>query len=197
LSVVESSFCFDNHFDESDLLLSTLNGIEFIGVSGPIQFSENVTDRINGSYYSLKNIQPSVNGLNFVSILEYADPGNWRIPITESVIIWPGNSLTQPVDRAVLRGVSLRVGIIQSVPFTIVQNISDGNGQYTIQYTGYIPELIKLLTDTVGFNATLILAPTNKTYTQIVQLVNTGDFDIIVGDVTVTSQRRESVGFSN
>ncbi|CAF5009911.1 unnamed protein product [Rotaria sp. Silwood1] len=196
LSFVESSFCFDNHFDESDLLLSTLNGIEFIGVSGPIQFSENVSDRINGSYYSLKNIQPSKNGLNFVSVLEYADPGNWRIPITESVIIWPGNSLTQPVDRAILRGVSLRVGIIQSVPFTIVQNVSDGNGQYTIQYTGYIPELIKLLTDTVGFNATLILAP-NKTYTEIVQLVNTGDFDIIVGDVTVTAQRRESVGFSN
>ncbi|CAF5139962.1 unnamed protein product, partial [Rotaria sp. Silwood1] len=86
---------------------------------------------------------------------------------------------------------------INSIPLSVDNNKSDGNGQYTIQYTGYIPELIKLLTDTVGFNATLILAPTNKTYTQIVQLVNTGDFDIIVGDVTVTSQRRESVGFSN
>ncbi|CAF4417195.1 unnamed protein product [Rotaria sp. Silwood2] len=197
LSFHSFSFCFDSRFNQYDSLLSILARTNFLGVSGSIEFSENVTDQISGSYYSLKNVQPSVDGLNFVSVLEYFDPGNWRVPITENVIIWPGNSLTQPADRAILRGVSLRVGITLAVPFTMAHNVTDGNGQTTTQYIGYIPDLIQLLTDKIGFNATLILAPSNQTYTQNIQLVNNGVFDIIVGDVTVTAARRETVSFSH
>ncbi|CAF3646426.1 unnamed protein product [Rotaria sp. Silwood1] len=197
LSFIQSSFCFDYRFEQYDLLLSKLDRTDFLGVSGPIQFTNNITDRINGSYYSLKNVQPSVNGLNFVSVLEYADPGNWRVPITENVLIWPGYSLIQPTDRARLKGVNLRIGIIQSVPFTMVQNVTDNNGQISIQYTGYIPELIEILQNNIGFNSTLILAPSNQTYSEIVLSVNKGDYDIVIGDVTVTSSRRQSVGFSN
>ncbi|CAF4470916.1 unnamed protein product [Rotaria sp. Silwood2] len=79
----------------------------------------------------------------------------------------------------------------------MAHNVTDGNGQTTTQYIGYIPDLIQLLTDKIGFNATLILAPSNQTYTQNIQLVNNGVFDIIVGDVTVTAARRETVSFSH
>ncbi|CAF4914817.1 unnamed protein product [Rotaria sp. Silwood1] len=197
LSFHSSSFCFNSRFNQYDSLLSVLARTNFLGVSGSVEFSENVTDRISGSYYSLKNVQPFVDGLNFVSVLEYFDPGNWRAPITENVIIWPGNSLTQPADRAILRGVSLRIGIMLAVPFTLAQNVTDGNGNTTTQYIGYIPDLIQLLTDKIGFNASLILVPSNQTYTQNIQLVNNGFFDIIVGDVTVTAARRETVSFSH
>ncbi|CAF1512774.1 unnamed protein product, partial [Rotaria sordida] len=115
----------------------------------------------------------------------------------KSIIIWPGNSLTQPADRAILRGVSLRVGVILTAPFTIVQNVTDDNGQTRTQYIGYIPDLIQLLTYKIGFNATLLLLPSNQTYTQNIQLVNKGVFDIIVADVTITAARREIVSFSN
>ncbi|CAF2960237.1 unnamed protein product [Rotaria sp. Silwood2] len=197
LSFAASSFCFDSRFVQSDLLLSELDTTEFLGVSGPVKFSDNMTDRINGSYYSLKNVQPSVNGLNFVSVLEYSDPGNWRVPIIENFIIWPGNLLTQPSGQAVLKGVTLRIGIIESVPFTIVQSVTDANGQSTIQYSGYIPDLIQLLQNNIGFNSILLLAPSNQTYDELVQSVNKNLYDIVIGDVTVTSARRESVGFSN
>ncbi|CAF3515748.1 unnamed protein product [Rotaria sp. Silwood2] len=80
LSFVKSSFCFDNRFIQSNLLLDALSTTEFLGVSGSIKFTYNVTDRINGSYYSLKNVQPSVNGLHYVFVLEYSDPKHWRIP---------------------------------------------------------------------------------------------------------------------
>ncbi|CAF4277989.1 unnamed protein product, partial [Rotaria sordida] len=73
---------------------------EFLGVSGPIQFSDNVTDRITGLYYSAKNAQPSSNGLNFVPVLEYFYPRDWRIPIKENVIVWPGRTLTPPSGLA-------------------------------------------------------------------------------------------------
>ncbi|CAF3170471.1 unnamed protein product [Rotaria sp. Silwood2] len=80
LSFHSFSFCFDSRFNQYDSLLSILARTNFLGVSGSIEFSENVTDQISGSYYSLKNVQPSVDGLNFVSVLEYFDPGNWRVP---------------------------------------------------------------------------------------------------------------------
>ncbi|CAF4761377.1 unnamed protein product, partial [Rotaria sp. Silwood2] len=81
--------------------------------------------------------------------------------------------------------------------FTVAHNVTDGNGQTTTQYIGYVPDLIQLLTDKIGFNATLILAPSNQTYAQNIQLVNSGVFDIVVSDVTVTAARREIVSFSN
>ncbi|CAF1189131.1 unnamed protein product, partial [Rotaria sordida] len=197
LSFDQTSFCFDFHFNQYDLLLSILARTNFLGVSGSMRFSKNTTDRINGSYYSLKNVQSSANDLNFVFVLEYAGSENWRIPVTESIIKWPGNSLTPPADGAILRGVNLRVGIIPITPFTIVQNVTASNGQITIQYIGYMPDLTQLLTNQIGFNATLILIPLNQTYLQIIQLVNEGFCDIIVGDVTVTALRRQLVGFSN
>ncbi|UJR16725.1 hypothetical protein I4U23_003625 [Adineta vaga] len=46
-----SSYCFHRRFINSKLLLNTMNSIGFLGISGPIQFNTNVTDRTNGSYY--------------------------------------------------------------------------------------------------------------------------------------------------
>ncbi|CAF1122907.1 unnamed protein product [Rotaria sordida] len=197
LSFVKSSFCFDNRFNQSNLLLDALSTTQFLGVSGPVQFTSNSTNRINGLYYSLKNLHSVASGLSFVSVLEYVDPGNWRTPLKENVIIWPGNTLTSPSSRALLKGVTLRIGIIRGPPFLIVENITDNTGQTIIQYNGYIWNLLNLLKDKIGFNPIIQLAPSNQTYTQIVQSVNDGAYDIVVGDVTVTSTRRELVGFSN
>ncbi|CAF4245027.1 unnamed protein product, partial [Rotaria sordida] len=83
-SFIGTSYCFDRHFINSKLLLNIVSGTEFLGVSGPIQFSDNVTDRITGLYYSAKNAQSSSNG----------------------------KTLTPPSDRALLEGINLRIGII-------------------------------------------------------------------------------------
>ncbi|CAF1263486.1 unnamed protein product [Rotaria sordida] len=177
---------------------NTLSTTEFLGVSGPVQFTSNSTNRISGLYYSLKNLHSLTNGLNFVSVLEYADPGNWRTPLKENVIIWPGTTLTKPSGQALLKGVTLRIGVIRARPFLIVENITDNTGQINIQYSGYMWDLLNLLKDKIGFNSIIQLAPSsNQTYTQIVQSLNDGAYDIIVADVTVTSIRRELVGFSN
>ena len=37
-----------------------------------------------------------------------------------NVIVWPGNSLTPPSGYAALAGVTLRIGVIESAPFTMV-----------------------------------------------------------------------------
>ncbi|CAF3923366.1 unnamed protein product [Rotaria sordida] len=197
LSFIESSFCFDRRFIHSNLLLDVISRTEFLGVSGPIQFSINVTDRITGLYYSAKNAQPSSNGLSFVSVLEYSHPGDWRIPTKENVIIWPGNSLTQPIGGTLLKGVNLRIGVIESVPFTIVEKVKDASGQSTIQYSGYVHDFIKLLQNKMEFIPIIELASPNQTYNGLIQAVRNGVYDIVIGDVTVTATRRKFVDFSN
>ncbi|CAF1177565.1 unnamed protein product [Rotaria sordida] len=197
LSFNGSSYCFNRHFIHSDLLLDAVSRTEFLGVSGPIQFSDNVTDRITGLYYSAKNVQPSSNGLSFVPVLEYFHPSDWRIPIKENIIVWPGKTLTPPSGRAILEGVNLRIGIIESVPFTIVEKVIDPSGQTTIKYSGYILDFIELLRQKMKFIPIIELAPSNITYNKLVRSVSTGVYDIVIGDVTVTSARREYVDFSN
>ncbi|CAF1273260.1 unnamed protein product [Rotaria sordida] len=197
LSLIESSDCLDRRFIHSKLLLDTVSGTEFLGVSGPIQFSDNVTDRITGLYYSAKNAQPSSNGLNFVPVLEYIHPKDWRIPIKENVIVWSGRTLTPPSNRALLKGVNLRIGIIESVPFTIVEKDIDPSGQTTIKYSGYVLDLIKLLRNKMKFIPIIELVPSNMTYDEFVRSVSTGVYDIAIGDVTVTSARSKYVDFSN
>ncbi|CAF2909700.1 unnamed protein product [Rotaria sp. Silwood2] len=197
LSFIGSSFCFHRRFVHSDLLLNALCRTDFLGVSGPIKFNFNVTDRIIGSYYYAQNVQPSENGLNFVPVLEYSDSTHWKTFKETNVIIWPGNSLIPPTGRAVLKGISLRIGVVESIPFTIVTNVIDEFGQNTTKLTGYVPDLIELLADKIGFIPNIQLVPINQTYSGLIQEVVNGHYDIVIGDVTVTSIRRELVGFSN
>ncbi|CAF2146466.1 unnamed protein product [Rotaria magnacalcarata] len=89
-----------------------------------------------------KKAQITSNGLTLVSILDYTDPGDWRVPAQENVIIWPGNPWIKPTDRAVLK------------------------------------------------------ASSNQTYAALVQAISNGDYDNVIGDVTVISSRREIVSFS-
>ncbi|CAF4748386.1 unnamed protein product, partial [Rotaria sp. Silwood2] len=99
--------------------------------------------------------------------------------------------------RASLKGITLRVGIIQSVPFTIVQKTTDSNGQTTLEYIGFILDLIERLKTDIGINPILQLAPANQTYDQLIETVSNGINDIVIGDITVNSKRRKLVGFSN
>ncbi|CAF4451382.1 unnamed protein product, partial [Adineta steineri] len=122
ISFIGSSYCFDRRLINSNSLFDKITNTIFLGVSGPIQFSANTTDRTNGTYYLAQNVQPSGNGINYMSVLEWSQSNEWEIS-TESVIIWPGNTLIPPIDHAILSGVTLRIGVIESSRFTMVQDI--------------------------------------------------------------------------
>ena len=191
------SYCFDRRLLSSSSLFDMLSSTTFLGVSGLIQFSTEVTDRVQGSYYLAQNVQPAPSGINYVPILERSDPGDWRVYARANVILWPGNTLIAPTGRAVLAGVRLRIGIIESVPFTSVATVIDQFGQNYTKYVGYVPDVINLLQGRMKFIPDIMLAPSNQTYAGLIQAVANGVYDIVVGDVTITSLRREIVGFSN
>ncbi|CAF2663929.1 unnamed protein product [Rotaria sp. Silwood2] len=194
ISVVNSSSCFDRRFLQSNSLFNALNNIEFLGVSGPIKFGANSTDRIDGIYYVIQNVQPSVNGVDFLPVLQWSRSNKWTTYTLADVIVWPGNTLTLPTGFAGLAGVKLHICVIESVPFTIRTNILEQN---TKKLVGYIPDLIDILQSKMGFIPHIILASSNKTYNGLIQDVENGFCHLVVGDITITARRREIVDFSS
>ena len=190
-----SSFCFSRQTNKSTPLFDQISRTKFLGISGPVEYQDNGTDRVDGIHYITRNVQTST-GLNFVPTLKYSEPGDWQIYLIGKEVVWPGRAATAPSDRASLNGVTLRIGVIESPQFTTIDYIVGEDGRNKSQLVGYIPDLIDLLKGKMNFVPQLILAPTNQTYTGLVKAVARGDFDIVIGDVTVTSLRREMVDFS-
>jgi ionotropic glutamate receptor len=197
VSFTGSSFCFDRRFLNSNGFFNTINAMSFLGVSGLVQFNMNVTDRINGSYYLSQNSQNYSNSINFVPALGYSDYNGWYRYAGMNLIIWPGDTLSIPSDNAKLNGISLRIGVISSVPYTIVSILKNQSGEQNKTFTGYMPDLINLLKTKIGFIPNIELTPSNLTYDQVVQAVVDGIYDIVVADVTATSARTEIVDFSS
>ncbi|CAF1015808.1 unnamed protein product [Didymodactylos carnosus] len=53
----------------------------FLGVTGPVEFSNNSTDRLKGAYYLLKNLQiiGKTNGYSYVPAMNWSDTGTWKL----------------------------------------------------------------------------------------------------------------------
>ncbi|CAF2891637.1 unnamed protein product [Rotaria sp. Silwood2] len=136
ISLTGSSYCFNRRFLNSNAFFDTINSMTFLGVSGPIQFNMNVTDRINGSYYFTQNSQTISNGMNFISVLGYSEDHGWQRYTGASAIIWPGDTFSTPTSVAKLRGVNLSIGVLNSVPYTIVSTVTDQFWQQKQTLTG-------------------------------------------------------------
>ena len=78
----------------------------------------------------------------------------------------------------------------------MITHIADEYGRNKSRFVGYIPDLIDLLRKRMGFVPELVLASTNQSYTGAVRSMRNGEYDIIVSDMTVTSERRELAVFS-
>jgi ABC-type amino acid transport substrate-binding protein/ABC-type branched-subunit amino acid transport system substrate-binding protein len=197
ISFINNSFCFNRRFLNSRSFFDIIDDQTFLGVSGTIQFSVNITDRINGTYYVARNVQQSSNDLNYVPVLIWSDLDNW-IPHTQTnVIIWPGNSLIPPTGYATLSGITLQIAVIEAAPFTMVKELTDKSGATTTKIVGYLPDLIKLLENKMKFISNIILVSPNQTYNGLIDDVANGMYDMVVADVTITATRRGKVSFSN
>ncbi|CAF1481039.1 unnamed protein product [Rotaria magnacalcarata] len=196
MSFITSSFCYDNRFLNANSLFNQIIGTRFLGVSGSIQFSANVTNRIAGAYYLARNIQASFNTFNYIPVLQWSDDESWKAVKGLNAIVWPGNLLVPPRDYPTLSNVTLRIGVVVLLPFTMISSNTDENGQTGVKLIGYAPDLINLLQNKMGFIPNIIVAPPNQTYDGLVDAVANGVYDMVVADVTITSARREKAAFS-
>lgn len=196
ISIVNSSFCFNSRFGNANALFNNIMDTEFLGVSGQIQFNPNITYRINSTYYLVQNVQLSSNILDYVPVLSWSGSDKWIEIQQSNAMVWPGSTTDIPTGIAKLTNVTLRIGVIESIPFTAVSSITDENGVVTPTLVGYAPDIISLLQARMGFIPNIVVVPLNVSYFGLVQAVANGVYDIVVADVTVTSGRREIAGFS-
>ncbi|CAF3698731.1 unnamed protein product [Adineta steineri] len=190
------TFCFNKTFLNTNNLLNIINSNTFLGVSGPIQFSAGTTNRVNGTYFILKNVQSASNGTQYVPVMSWSNSQNWALYTSTSVVLWPGNTVTLPSDSVSVSGVTFRIAIYEVTPFTIVTQTNDSSGNITATYTGYMPDLINYLQTNMSFIPQIILVPSNNTYDDLIDAVANGMYDMVVADVTVTAAREEIVDFS-
>ncbi|CAF1007458.1 unnamed protein product [Adineta ricciae] len=196
VSLFNSLYCFDRQLINSSSLFDIIDSNTFLGVSGPIAFSANTTDRANGTYYIVKNVQSSSNILSYVPVLVSSETGEWTANGRMSSIIWPGKSTVPPTGYASISGLVLRIAVIEAVPFTKCTAITDGYGRATQKIVGYIPDLIKQLEKAMGFISNITCLPSNQSYNALINAVANGDYDMVVGDVTIYADRRKLVTFS-
>ncbi|CAF0890429.1 unnamed protein product [Adineta steineri] len=193
---IGNSFCFNRSFVNSNSFYNIINNIQYLGVSGSIQFTKNITDRISGIYYVSRNIQLFSNGLRSVPVLVWSYTDDWILHSSTSVIVWPGNSLITPSGYASLTGVYLRIAVTEAAPFTMITQITDSSGQIQTKLIGYVPELIELLRVKMGFIPIITLV-INQTFNDIVNSVANNAYDMFVAQTTITATRRQKVAFSS
>jgi len=97
-------------------------------------------------------------------------------------------SSTPPGDVGTLRGAVLKILAPLQNPF--VMQAASG------ELTGYSIDILKALAAALGFTYSIDIAPSSMTYNQIVGTVATGEYDMVVGDVTITQARLLTVDFT-
>ncbi|CAF1187061.1 unnamed protein product [Adineta ricciae] len=196
IGFTNTSFCFDRRALNMHSIFDILKTNTFLGVTGTVQFSINTTDRINGSYYIVKNVQRFSKTLNFVPVLVSTGSADWTQHAEKNIIVWPGQSLTVPTGYASIQGVTLRIGVKETVPFAMEKEIKDEYGNKKAKLVGYAVDLVYRLQEKMGFIANVTLIPENVTYSSLPDLIVNDKFDMIVGDITILAVRREKVSFS-
>ena len=196
ISWVNSPSCFDRRLVSASSFFDQITSTKFIGVTGPIEYSANRTDRSKGIYYFAQNSQLSSEGVHFVPVLKYSELNSWEAHHESNIIVWPNQSCMAPSDHAVLSGVTLRIGILRLEPFAIAGQTESVSGRNQTELTGFTMDLIELLQEKMSFVPYIIPTPSNIRYINHLHAVVNGTYDILIGDVTVTAGRREIVSFS-
>ncbi|CAF1461405.1 unnamed protein product, partial [Rotaria sordida] len=108
-----SSYCFNSSLENADQYHKHLKETNFLGISGPISFSNTSNDRVGGAYYVLKNLQLNENKhyLIYKHIMKWFNDSidkneKWR-NFTGQQIVWPNRSEKIPVDYPQVRGDAL------------------------------------------------------------------------------------------
>ncbi|CAF0884969.1 unnamed protein product [Didymodactylos carnosus] len=202
LKIVHNSSCFNVQLVNGTLLRSIIRQTTFLGVTGHVQFSNETTDRINGAYYILKNVQSlkKTKIRDYVPVLKWCSDENWTNHSNLTSIMWPNQQSTHiPDDHALMAGKKLRIAVIESPPFIIVKNSSSlhhSNRTNSVSYVGYSMDLIEHLRHTMNFHSDITLISSDISYDEIVRAVANETFDVVIADVTITARRTQIVDFS-
>ncbi|MCL7033678.1 hypothetical protein MKW94_005418 [Papaver nudicaule] len=119
-------------------------------------------------------------------------------------IIWPGDTMVIPKGWVISTNEKkLRVGVPVKVGFTEFVKITRNSTSDPPYVTGYCIDLFKAAVDMLDYSVHYEFVPYENnegvaagSYNELVDQVNLQNFDVVVGDVTITANRSQFVDFT-
>ncbi|CAF1342478.1 unnamed protein product [Adineta steineri] len=206
LEFTNVSDCYNRRFLNSKEYYNIMKAMTFLGVSGQVEFANGTPDRIGNVNYVIKNIQPVMNDIDFIPVLQWDGNSTKWMPYRNqsSNIIWPDRTKNIPNDHKLIQGQELRIAIIESPPSIILKNpaaiYNDMNDNYKridiTEFDGFYKDLILYLQDKMGFIPVIMLAKPTIRYDELVGGVANDSYDIVMSSIDINAKRNQIVDFS-
>ncbi|OWM81169.1 hypothetical protein CDL15_Pgr007200 [Punica granatum] len=196
-------------FDDGPLLLKTILGTNFTGLTGLVEFD-----------YDRSLIQPSYDIINVIGTgfrrigywsnysglstdapetLYPKAPNRSRASQKLQSVVWPGDALTTPRGWVFPNnGKQLRIGVPNRVSFReFVSKVHGTENSFKGLCIDVFTAAINLLPYAVPYEfISFGDGHQNPSYTELVNLITTGLFDAVVGDIAIVTNRTKIVDFT-
>ncbi|CAM9520701.1 unnamed protein product [Ascophyllum nodosum] len=192
---------------------------EFVGVTGQVTFIDGTTvvtsgsgeagsgwRRVNGTTFCAMNLQShALLGATFVTLKSWM-PDQWEdvngtaalsryadINPSQNNQSYPSGGDHYPFDRPTLQGMHLEVVTEDNaIPFAMVT----GRETKATDYKGIALELVKSLSESLGFTYNVTVANSSVTSDEVLDWVAEGMYDVAASWTTITADRTDRVSFS-
>uniref|UniRef100_A0A804MBC1 Glutamate receptor n=1 Tax=Zea mays TaxID=4577 RepID=A0A804MBC1_MAIZE len=194
-------------FDEGTLLLERIRNVSFMGATGPVKLDSDgnliqpAYDIVNVVGSGLRTIGywSNYSGLSVVSPETlYKKPFNVSANQELHAAIWPGETVTRPRGWVFPNnGNELRIGVPDRVSYR--QFISVDNQTGTVG--GFCIDVFAAAINLLQYPVTYRFVPfgngrENPSYTELIGRILTNEFDAVVGDVAIVTNRTKVVDFT-
>ncbi|KAK7351818.1 hypothetical protein VNO77_11537 [Canavalia gladiata] len=195
-------------FDNGTLLLNNILQSDFVGLTGQMKFEPDRSlvhpayDIINvvGTGFRKVGYWSNYSGLSIVSPETlYAKPPN-RSSANQHLhgVIWPGETVSKPRGWVFPNnGRQLRIGVPIRVSYR--EFVSPVKG--TEMFKGFCVDVFTAAVNLLPYAVPYRFVPfgdghQNPSYTQLVNLITTGNFDGAIGDIAIVTNRTRIVDFT-
>ncbi|XVE94391.1 hypothetical protein REPUB_Repub02eG0004600 [Reevesia pubescens] len=197
-----------NIFDDGMLLLKNILLSNFVGLTGPLKFNSDRSlifpayDIINvlGTGFRRIGYWSNYSGLSTVSPETlYTRPPN-RSSASQKLysVIWPGETLSKPRGWVFPNnGKQLQIGVPNRVGFREFVSRVRGTDLFKGFCIDVFTAAVNLLPYAVPYKfISFGDGHKNPSYTELVNKITTGDFDAVVGDIAIVTNRTKIVDFT-
>ncbi|XP_057794710.1 LOW QUALITY PROTEIN: glutamate receptor 3.3 [Salvia miltiorrhiza] len=195
-------------FDGGPLLLKSMMESDFVGLTGRVKFSDDRSlvypayEIINVVGTGLHRVGYWSNHSGLSTIAPealYSHPPNHSTSTNQlNSVLWPGESIRTPRGWVFPNnGKQLRIGVPRRVSYKeFVSQVQDTNNS-----KGFCIDVFTAAVNLLAYAVPYRFVPfgnglKNPSYNELVKLITTGEFDGVVGDIAITTNRTKIVDFT-
>ncbi|XP_056856401.1 glutamate receptor 3.3-like [Raphanus sativus] len=193
-------------FDGGEALLKDILGTHMVGLTGQLQFTAD-RSRIRPAYDIINVAGTGVRQIGYWSNhsgLSVLPPESLTRPNTSATpklrhVIWPGEAFQKPRGWAFSNnGKELKIGVPRRVSYK--EFVSQIRGTENM-FKGFCIDVFTAAVNLLPYAVPVKFVPygngkENPSYTHMVEMITSGNFDGVVGDVAIVTNRTKIVDFT-